>query len=225
MMDAIQAQLEFLKSELLRFEACGAWERSDNPRYVSRMFLVPKPGHNQWRLIIDLRELNRYCWTFNMTCETLKHLRHLSRLGDYFLSKSLTDGYYTFSIREGDRDYFTVSYHGTLWRLACLPIGLSGSAYYFYKLAQVFTNYLRRPPPPTPAALHMYTHALRNISYGTPGGAVRDYFPTWTIFFSWPTRTTTRWCFASASKPYSTACASSATPRKAYGHQRKSATT
>jgi hypothetical protein len=44
------------------------------------MFLVPKPGCNQWRLIIDLRELNRYCSTYNMTCETLKHLRHLSRL-------------------------------------------------------------------------------------------------------------------------------------------------
>jgi hypothetical protein len=59
MLDATPAQLEFLNLELPRFEACGAWERSDNPLYVSRMFLVPKPIHNQWRLIIDLRELNR----------------------------------------------------------------------------------------------------------------------------------------------------------------------
>jgi hypothetical protein len=44
MLDATPAQLEFLNSELPRFEACGAWERSDNPRYVSRMFLVPKPA-------------------------------------------------------------------------------------------------------------------------------------------------------------------------------------
>jgi hypothetical protein len=55
MLDATPAQLEFINSELPRFEACGAWEKSDNPRYVSRMFLVPKPGCNQWRLIIDLR--------------------------------------------------------------------------------------------------------------------------------------------------------------------------
>jgi hypothetical protein len=59
MMDATPAQLEFLDSELARFEACGAWECSHNPRYVSRMFFVPKPRHNQCRLIIDLRELNR----------------------------------------------------------------------------------------------------------------------------------------------------------------------
>jgi hypothetical protein len=59
MLDATPAQPEFLDLELPRFEACGVWGRSHNPRYVSRMFLVPKPGHNQWRMIIDLRELNR----------------------------------------------------------------------------------------------------------------------------------------------------------------------
>jgi hypothetical protein len=116
------------------------------------MFLVPKPGCNQWRLNIDLRELNRYCSTFNMTCETLKHLHHLSRPGDYFVSLDLTDGYYTLGIREKDRDYFTVNCRGTLWRLACLPMGWSGSAYYFCKLTHVFTNHLRQPPPPTPAS-------------------------------------------------------------------------
>jgi hypothetical protein len=116
------------------------------------MFLVHKPGHNQWRLIIDLRDLNRYYPELNMTCETLQHLRHLSRPGDYFVSLDLTDGYYTLGIREEDRDHFKVTYRGTLWRLACLPMGWSGSAYYFCKLTQVYTNYLRRPPPYTLAA-------------------------------------------------------------------------
>jgi hypothetical protein len=31
-------------------------------------------------------------------------------------------------------------------------MGWSGSAYYFCKLTQVFTNHLLRPPPPTPAS-------------------------------------------------------------------------
>jgi hypothetical protein len=115
------------------------------------MFLVPMPGHNHWRLIVDLRELNRYYSAFNMTCEALKHLRHLSRPGDYFLCLDLTDGNYTLGIREEDRDYFTVNYRRTMWRLACLPMGWSCSAYYFCKLTHVFTNYLRRPPPPTAA--------------------------------------------------------------------------
>jgi hypothetical protein len=58
------------------------------------MFLV-----NKWRFIIDLREINGYCAEFNMSCETLKHFRHMSRPSDYFVSLDLTDGYYTLSIR------------------------------------------------------------------------------------------------------------------------------
>jgi hypothetical protein len=73
------------------------------------------------------------------------------RPGDYFVSLDLADGYYTLGIREEDRDLFTVNYRGELWHLACLPMGWSGCAYYFCKLTQVFTNYLRRAPTPMTA--------------------------------------------------------------------------
>jgi hypothetical protein len=47
----------------------------------------------------------------------------MSRPGDYFFSLDLTDVYYTLDIREEHRDCFTVNYRGTLWRLACFPMG------------------------------------------------------------------------------------------------------
>jgi hypothetical protein len=62
------------------------------------MFVVPKPGVNKWRLIIDLCELNNYYAEFNMLCETLTHLRYMSRPGDYFVSLDLADGYYALGI-------------------------------------------------------------------------------------------------------------------------------
>eukprot|EP00873_Tetraselmis_striata_P011875 jgi/Tetstr1/432139/TSEL_021596.t1 len=57
------------------------------------MFLVPKPGTNKWRLIIDLRELKKWCKTFTMSYETLKHMRHLARSSYYFrkLTAAFTD--------------------------------------------------------------------------------------------------------------------------------------
>ena len=79
-------------------------------------------------MIIDLRELKSCCTEFNMSCETLKHISHMSRPCDYFVSLDLTDGYYTLGIREKDRNFFTVNYRGELWRLECLPMGWSGSA-------------------------------------------------------------------------------------------------
>eukprot|EP00873_Tetraselmis_striata_P017437 jgi/Tetstr1/437701/TSEL_026356.t1 len=145
MRDATQAQLDFMATELPRFEAIGAWERGHCNKWVSRMFLVPKPGTNKWRLIIDLRELNKWCKTFTMSYETLKHLRHLARAGDWFVSMDLADGYYALGIREEDRDFFTVNYRGELWRLACLPMGWTCSSYCFCKLTAAFTDYLRTP--------------------------------------------------------------------------------
>jgi hypothetical protein len=82
MKDATQPELDFLSTELPRFEACGAWERAHNTRYVSRMFLVPKPGVNKWRLKIDLRDFNSSCAELNMSCKTRNHLHRLSRPGD-----------------------------------------------------------------------------------------------------------------------------------------------
>eukprot|EP00873_Tetraselmis_striata_P027433 jgi/Tetstr1/447697/TSEL_035054.t1 len=63
-----------------------------------------------------------------MSYETLKHLRHLARAGDWFVSMDLADGYYALGIREEDRDFFTVNYRGELWRLACLPMALPPTA-------------------------------------------------------------------------------------------------
>jgi hypothetical protein len=69
------------------------------------MFLIPKPGENKWRLIIDLRPLNKYCKDYKLTYETLKHLKNLTRAGEWMASFDLADGYYTLGIREEERDF------------------------------------------------------------------------------------------------------------------------
>eukprot|EP00873_Tetraselmis_striata_P006875 jgi/Tetstr1/427139/TSEL_017328.t1 len=144
--DATPAQLEFMDGELARFLAVGAWERGYCAKWVSRLFLVPKPGTNKWRLIIDLRPLNRYCETRDLSFETLSHLRNLARPGDYMLQMDLQDGFYAVGIAPEDRDFFTVDYRGTLYRLAGLPMGWSLSPYYFCQFTNVLTRALRRNP-------------------------------------------------------------------------------
>jgi hypothetical protein len=60
-------------------------------------------------LIIDSLELNSYYAEFNMSYETLKHLRHMLHPDNYFVSLDIADGYYALGIREEDRDFFTVN--------------------------------------------------------------------------------------------------------------------
>eukprot|EP00873_Tetraselmis_striata_P032811 jgi/Tetstr1/453075/TSEL_040110.t1 len=54
------AQLAFLEPELARFLTCGAWKYGLRRDFVSRDFLVPKPG-GKWRVIMALRHLNSCC--------------------------------------------------------------------------------------------------------------------------------------------------------------------
>jgi hypothetical protein len=53
-------QLACVDAELARFVETGAWERLSSKICVLRLYLVPKPGKNEWRLICDIRHLNDY---------------------------------------------------------------------------------------------------------------------------------------------------------------------
>jgi hypothetical protein len=61
LLDATPEQLTFVEAELARFVETTAWEPTTCQKYVSKLFLVAKPGNNQWRFIVDLRHLNNFC--------------------------------------------------------------------------------------------------------------------------------------------------------------------
>eukprot|EP00873_Tetraselmis_striata_P012004 jgi/Tetstr1/432268/TSEL_002302.t1 len=107
-LDDKRLELTFLKGELARFVASGAWEFGTCHTWVLRLFLMPKPGVKQWRCIIDLRVLNSFCVRKRLNMETLLEVRHLTKKGDYMFSFDLQDGFYGPCIAEADRDYFTV---------------------------------------------------------------------------------------------------------------------
>eukprot|EP00873_Tetraselmis_striata_P027757 jgi/Tetstr1/448021/TSEL_035322.t1 len=163
MQDGTPAQLTFLEGELARFVESGAWELGSCRKWVSRLFLVPKPGVNQWRCVIDLRVLNSYCVRKRLKMETLLGVRHLTIMGDYMFSFDLQDGFYALGIAEADRDYFTVDVRGQLYMLAGLPMGWSLSPYYFVTLTHVFITHLRKPEPEPPSSSTQSTRSKRYL--------------------------------------------------------------
>jgi hypothetical protein len=122
------------------------------------MFLVPKPGENKRRLIIDLRPVNNYFKEHKVTYETLTHLKNLTRACDWMVSFDLTDGFYTLRIREEGKNFFTLNYRGTLYRLVGLSMGWKCSSYYFCRFTEKFIRHLREPlPNPTGHTPHTST--------------------------------------------------------------------
>eukprot|EP00873_Tetraselmis_striata_P025854 jgi/Tetstr1/446118/TSEL_033718.t1 len=163
MQDATPAQLTFLAGELARFVESGAWEFGTCRKWVSRLFLVPKPGVNQWRCIVDLCVLNSYCVRKRLKMETLLGVRHQTKKGDYMFSFNLQDGFYALGIAEADRDYFIVDVRGQLYMLAGMPMGWSLSLHLFVTLTQVFITHLRKPEPEPPSLSTQPTRSKRYL--------------------------------------------------------------
>jgi hypothetical protein len=146
-------QLAFVDEELEGFVVTIAWEDSTNSRIVSRRFLVPKHGNNQWRLICDLGHLKDYYRTRNASIWKLFGVRHLTLRGAYMLSFDMHDGFYALGIAQEFRDYFIVNVRGKIYRQAKLPMRWSLSPFHFCRLTETFVRHLRTansasPSPP-----------------------------------------------------------------------------
>jgi hypothetical protein len=70
---------EFLRSELQRCFATGAWEPATSADYVSPCHVVPKPHGRGFRLVVDLRHLN--ATVHNRQLVRLNSERHEPRTG------------------------------------------------------------------------------------------------------------------------------------------------
>jgi hypothetical protein len=147
LLDATPEPLTFVEAELARFVETGAWEPTTYNKYVSRLFLVAKPGDNQWRFIVDIRHMNNFCVIKRLRLESLLGFRHLTRKGDCMFSFDLKDGFYALSIVPEQRDFLTVNVRGKLYRLASLPMGWSPSPYHFCAFTDAFVRHVRQPDP------------------------------------------------------------------------------
>ena len=134
----------FIDKEVARCLATGAWEPATSSKFVSRAFLVPKPGGG-FRLVVDLRTVNAHCVDLPCRYETLKTLRRLARPEDYLFSFDLSDGYHCVGIAPEHRQYLTFSLKGVLYQCAALPFGWSGSPFVFTKVMRSVVGFMRSP--------------------------------------------------------------------------------
>ena len=90
-------QAVFLKEDIKRLAISSELRPVEYSRWVSRAFLVPKPGVSGWRLIVDLREINKHCQTRKMKMETMRSLKLIAKPGNHWVRLDLKDGFYSLS--------------------------------------------------------------------------------------------------------------------------------
>ena len=113
---------------------------------MCRAFLVPKPNkENSWRLVIDLRPINRFCHAPSTRFETLKRLRTLAQPDDWLVSFDLQDGFYAVGVHPADRRYLQFQIGDRLFQFAALPMGWNASPGLFCQVMNAWTKFLRSP--------------------------------------------------------------------------------
>ena len=146
-------QRDFMLSELGRLEAAGAIQRvpdrGPHVRYVTRMFMVPKPpAVDKWRMVLDLRHVNSFCGEKKCRFESLKDLRRMVRAEDWMFSFDLQDGYHAVGIHPRDRKYFTFVVAGVgTFQYCALNFGWNASPHVFVKVMRTLVRVLRSPVP------------------------------------------------------------------------------
>ena len=133
--------------------AAGAWEIGQCDKWVSKAFLVPKKttdGSKNYRLVCDLRPINKHCRVRNMTMERMRDVGQMGlEQGSLMFSFDIQDGFYGISIDRDHRDYMTFQLpDGTLIRYAALPMGYCNSPYVFCTAMKSLTTLIRSPGLP-----------------------------------------------------------------------------
>jgi hypothetical protein len=133
----------FVSEEIHRLLNIGAIEKCEKvPKCVSPINVVPK-RHNKYRLIIDLRHLNKHCEAPRFVNEDIRTVKQLIKKNDYLATIDLKDGFLHVPIAVDDRDLLGFCWKGCYYRFTRLPFGLCVSPYIFAKLVRPVVTYLR----------------------------------------------------------------------------------
>lgn len=153
--DASLQHQQWLDEEKHRLLENGAWSRATKRSHVSRAFLVPKPGTNKWRLVVDFRWLNQWCLKSKMRMETLKKLRRLAKPNDWcFFTFDLQDGFHALGIHRDFQKFMQFDIQGELFQCSAVPFGWSDAPRVFCKFVRVMVEALRSPQAQRNAELY-----------------------------------------------------------------------
>ena len=117
---------------------------ADHPRLcLSPVFLVPKRSGN-FRLILNLKRINRYIGSVHFRMETLASILPYLNPGDWTVSIDLKDAYHHIPIAAQSRDLLGFTFNGRVYRFKALPFGLKPAPRIFTRLVGCVAAFLRQ---------------------------------------------------------------------------------
>ena len=138
-----KTETQFIRQEIQTLLAENVIERAVHCQgeFISNIFLRPKKD-GSFRMILNLRQLNKAVEYHHFKMDTLKHAITLMTPQCWFGSVDLKQAYY--SVNLVDRILCRFVFDGDLYQFTCLPNGLSEAPRKFTKIMKVIYSTLRK---------------------------------------------------------------------------------
>ena len=162
----------FVQEEIKSLLNCGAIEKCDFiPNFVSPIGCVPKKG-GKLRMIVDLRQLNKYCEIPKFSQEDIRCALSLVSSDDYMITCDLKSGFHHVPLDSDYQNYITFCWNGVYYKWKVIPFGLCLSPYYFCKIVRSVIQYFRSQGLSVMAYVDDFLLAATNTDIQNQ----RDYF-------------------------------------------------
>ena len=130
-------------AEMLLAGAVSQLPKGVRPTVVSPLGVVPKPRSDKFRLIVNMRYVNRHLAKRVFKFEGLSDLADIADKGDYAVSYDLTSGYYHVGLHPSSRTFVGFQWKGKYFVYNCLPFGLATAPWVFSKVMRELVMYWR----------------------------------------------------------------------------------
>uniref|UniRef100_A0A1Y1N1R8 Reverse transcriptase domain-containing protein n=2 Tax=Photinus pyralis TaxID=7054 RepID=A0A1Y1N1R8_PHOPY len=111
-------------------------------QFLSGIFLVPKSDGTS-RLILNLKNLNKYINTSHFKMEDWRTVSCLLRRNMFMATLDIKDAYYHIPIHKDSRKFLRFLFKGQLYEFTCLPFGLCTAPLIFTKILKPIFGRLR----------------------------------------------------------------------------------
>jgi hypothetical protein len=136
----------FIQNKLNEMLLAGIVTRCEpcDDQIISNIFLVPKKTPGQFRMILNLKNLNYDVEYAHFKMDTLYSALKLVTRNCYMLSLDIKDAYYSVNVHKDDRKYLRFVFENKLYQFTCLPQGLACAPRVFTKLLKIPLSVLRK---------------------------------------------------------------------------------
>ena len=139
-----ESETAWIDQEIPNLVRSGAIERcAEQPKYISAINVVPKKTKTEFRLIVDLRQLNSVCEPPSFRHEDIRTVLEQVKPGDHLVTIDIKKCFYHVLIHPDFREFVCIEWRNQFYRWRVLPFGLNCSPYFVYKVLRPVVVYLR----------------------------------------------------------------------------------